>query len=188
AMLAGACANKTTSLKAALSDQKVVAGLGNIYVCEALHRALLSPKRSAATLAGRAGKPTPRAEKLVTAIKDVLHDAIKAGGSSLRDHPRTDGELGDLQHNFRVSARAGPPPRGAAAARSSASCRPGGRPSSARCASGRRLASALTRCPVAARLAGWMTARPALPATGIWPRRLPQLRASARMASRFTTR
>ena len=109
AMLAGACANKKTSLKAALSDQKVVAGLGNIYVCEALHRALLSPKRSAATLATRAGKPTPRAEKLVTAIKEVLHDAIKAGGSSLRDHRRIDGELGDFQHNFRVYDREGKP-------------------------------------------------------------------------------
>jgi len=109
AMLARACAHKKTSLKAALSDQKVVAGLGNIYVCEALHRALLSPRRAAATLATRSGKPTPRAEKLVTAIKDVLHDAIKAGGSSLRDHRRTDGELGDFQHNFRVYDREGKP-------------------------------------------------------------------------------
>ena len=108
-MLARACAHKKTSLKAALSDQKVVAGLGNIYVCEALHRALLSPKRSAATLATRSGQPTPRAEKLVTAIKDVLHDAIRAGGSSLRDHRRTDGELGDFQHNFRVYDREGEP-------------------------------------------------------------------------------
>src|SRR5215831_123896 len=107
AMLARACANRKTSLKAALSDQKVVAGLGNIYVCEALHRARLSPKRSAATLARGAGQPTPRAEKLVAAIKDVLHDAIAAGGSSLRDHRRTDGELGDFQHNFRVYDREG---------------------------------------------------------------------------------
>jgi len=109
AMLARACANKKTSLKAALSDQKVVAGLGNIYVCEALHRARLSPRRSAATLATRAGKPTPRAETLVEAIKAVLHEAIKAGGSSLRDHRRTDGELGDFQHNFRVYDREGKP-------------------------------------------------------------------------------
>jgi formamidopyrimidine-DNA glycosylase len=108
-MLAQACAHKKTSLKAALSDQKVVAGLGNIYVCEALHRAHLSPKRSASTLATRSGKPTPRADALVTAIKDVLHDAIKAGGSSLRDHRRTDGELGDFQHNFRVYDREGEP-------------------------------------------------------------------------------
>jgi formamidopyrimidine-DNA glycosylase len=109
AMLAQACRGKKTSLKAALSDQKVVAGLGNIYVCEALHRARLSPRRSAATLAARGGKPTPRAEALVAAIKAVLNDAIKAGGSSLRDHRRTDGELGDFQHDFRVYDRAGKP-------------------------------------------------------------------------------
>jgi formamidopyrimidine-DNA glycosylase len=109
AMLAEACRTKKTSLKAALSDQKVVAGLGNIYVCEALHRARLSPRRSAATLATRSGKPTPRAETLIDAIKAVLNDAIKAGGSSLRDHRRTDGELGDFQHNFRVYDRAGKP-------------------------------------------------------------------------------
>jgi formamidopyrimidine-DNA glycosylase len=107
ALLARACANKKTSLKAALSDQKVVAGLGNIYVCEALHRALVSPRRSASTLATKSGKPTPRAEKLVEAIKAVLNDAIHAGGSSLRDHRRTDGELGEFQHNFRVYDRAG---------------------------------------------------------------------------------
>jgi formamidopyrimidine-DNA glycosylase len=109
AMLARACANKKTSLKAALSDQKVVAGLGNIYVCEALHRARLSPTRSAATLATKSGKPSPRAETLVEAIKAVLDDAIRAGGSSLRDHRRTNGELGDFQHNFRVYDREGKP-------------------------------------------------------------------------------
>jgi formamidopyrimidine-DNA glycosylase len=109
AMLAHACRGKKTSLKAALSDQKVVAGLGNIYVCEALHRAHLSPRRSAATLATRSGTPTPRAERLVAAIRDVLNDAIKAGGSSLRDHRRTDGELGDFQHDFRVYDRTGKP-------------------------------------------------------------------------------
>jgi formamidopyrimidine-DNA glycosylase len=109
AMLARACAGKKTNLKAALSDQKVVAGLGNIYVCEALHRAHLSPKRGAATLATRAGAPTERAERLVEAIKAVLNDAIAAGGSSLRDHRRTDGELGAFQHNFRVYDREGQP-------------------------------------------------------------------------------
>jgi len=109
AMLARTCARKNTSLKAALSDQKVVAGLGNIYVCEALHRARLSPKRNARTLATRSGKPTPRAEALVAAIKDVLQEAVKAGGSSLRDHRRTNGELGDFQHNFRVYDREGKP-------------------------------------------------------------------------------
>ena len=109
AMLARACAEKKTSLKAALSDQRVVAGLGNIYVCEALHRALLSPKRKAATIALRSGAPHERAERLVDGIKAVLRDAIKAGGSSLRDHRQTDGELGMFQHRFRVYDREGKP-------------------------------------------------------------------------------
>jgi len=109
AMLAGGCKGKKTSLKSALSDQRIVAGLGNIYVCEALHRARLSPKRRASTIAGRSGAPTERAQRLVEAIKAVLQDAIAAGGSSLRDHRRTDGELGDFQHNFRVYDRAGKP-------------------------------------------------------------------------------
>jgi formamidopyrimidine-DNA glycosylase len=107
ALLARACANKKTSLKAALSDQRVVAGLGNIYVCEALHRARLSPKRRASTIADRKGAPNERAAALVEGIKKVLNDAIAAGGSSLRDHRRTDGELGLFQHAFRVYDRAG---------------------------------------------------------------------------------
>jgi formamidopyrimidine-DNA glycosylase len=109
AMLAAACAGKKTSLKAALLDQRVVAGLGNIYVCEALFRAKLSPKRQASTIADRNGKANERAEALVDAIKAVLKDAIEAGGSSLRDHRRTDGALGDFQHNFRVYDREGKP-------------------------------------------------------------------------------
>ena len=109
AMLARACKGKKTSLKAALSDQTVVAGLGNIYVCEALNRARLSPKRMASTIATSSGAPNERAEKLVDAIKAVLNDAIKAGGSSLRDHRRTDGALGDFQHSFRVYDREGNP-------------------------------------------------------------------------------
>ena len=109
AMLARACRGKQTSLKAALSDQRVVAGLGNIYVCEALHRARLSPRRQASTIATRTGAPHERAERLVAGIKAVLHDAIKAGGSSLRDHARTDGELGLFQHHFRVYDREGKP-------------------------------------------------------------------------------
>ena len=109
AMLAKACVGKKTSLKAALSDQRVVAGLGNIYVCEALFRARLSPKRIASTIAERNGKPNERAEKLVDAIKAVLKDAIEAGGSSLRDHRRADGSLGDFQHNFQVYDREGEP-------------------------------------------------------------------------------
>ena len=111
AMLARACQGKKTSLKAALLDQRVVAGLGNIYVCEALDRAHLSPKRMASTIAGRKGQPNERAERLIESIKAVLNEAIKAGGSSLRDHRRTDGDLGMFQHNFRVYDRAGEPCR-----------------------------------------------------------------------------
>jgi len=107
ASLASACQGKKTSLKAALSDQRIVAGLGNIYVCEALHRARLSPKRRAATIADRRGAPNGRAQHLVEAIKTVLNEAIAAGGSSLRDHRQTSGELGMFQHNFRVYERAG---------------------------------------------------------------------------------
>ncbi len=107
ALLARACRGKKTSLKAALSDQRIVAGLGNIYVCEALHRARLSPKRRASTIAAKSGAPNERAERLVDAIRAVLGDAIAAGGSSLRDHRRTDGELGRFQHDFRVYDREG---------------------------------------------------------------------------------
>jgi formamidopyrimidine-DNA glycosylase len=107
AMLAAACRGKNTSLKAALLDQRVVAGLGNIYVSEAFSRALLSPKRKASTIADRRGAPNEPAFKLIDAIKTVLNEAIAAGGSSLRDHRRTDGSLGDFQHNFRVYDREG---------------------------------------------------------------------------------
>ena len=107
AALAHACKGKKTTLKAALSDQRVVAGLGNIYVCEALYRARLSPKRIAATIATKTGAPNERAERLVEGIKAVLNDAIRDGGSSLRDHRLTDGELGMFQHHFRVYDREG---------------------------------------------------------------------------------
>ena len=107
AMLARACANRKTSLKAALLDQRVVAGLGNIYVCETLYRALLSPRRLAATLATRKGEPTARAQRLVASIHAVLNEAIGAGGSSLRDHRQTSGELGYFQHSFQVYDREG---------------------------------------------------------------------------------
>lgn len=107
AMLARSCAGKTTSLKAALLDQRVVAGLGNIYVCEALHRSHLSPRRIAATLSTKKGEPADHATRLVGAIHTVLNDAIKAGGSSLRDHRQTTGELGYFQHSFKVYDREG---------------------------------------------------------------------------------
>jgi formamidopyrimidine-DNA glycosylase len=107
AMLAHSCAGKKTSLKAALLDQRVVAGLGNIYVCEALFRSHLSPKRQASTLAIKKQEPTDHAKRLVTAIHAVLNQAIKAGGSSLRDHRQTSGELGYFQHSFQVYDREG---------------------------------------------------------------------------------
>ena len=94
---------RMTPVKAALLDQRVVAGLGNIYVCEALHRAGISPKRKA----GRISEP--RVRTLVPAIREVLSDAIEAGGSSLRDYRQADGELGYFQHSFRVYGREGEP-------------------------------------------------------------------------------
>lgn len=108
-VLARGLHGKATPIKSALLDQRVVAGLGNIYVCEALFRARLSPKRQASTLSDRKGSPNPRAVTLVEAIKTVLNDAIKAGGSSLRDHRRADGSLGDFQHHFLVYDREGQP-------------------------------------------------------------------------------
>jgi len=95
--------NKKANLKAALLDQKNIAGLGNIYVCEALYRSSLSPLRLAATLY----KPVARAEALASAIRDVLNDAIAAGGSSLNDYVQTNGELGYFQHSFDVYGREG---------------------------------------------------------------------------------
>ena len=92
---------KKTPIKAALLDQRVVAGLGNIYVCEALWRAKISPRRLAASVAGA------RAERLVPAIKDILNEAIASGGSTLRDYARADGELGYFQHRFDVYDREG---------------------------------------------------------------------------------
>lgn len=105
--LAGLFAGRTTSLKAALMDQRLIAGLGNIYVCEALWRAKLSPRRKAATLVTKAGLPTPRAEALALGIREVIAQAIASGGSSLRDHAQTDGSLGYFQHTFRVYDREG---------------------------------------------------------------------------------
>ena len=109
AVLARLFAGRNTPLKAALLDQTLIAGLGNIYVCEALHRAGLSPRRAAGTLTRRDGTPTARAERLAAAIRAVLLEAVAAGGSSLRDHRRTDGSLGYFQHSFRVYDRADDP-------------------------------------------------------------------------------
>jgi formamidopyrimidine-DNA glycosylase len=100
---------RKADLKAFLMDQRIVAGLGNIYVCEALFRAGLSPWRPAARLATRAGKPTPAAERLAAEIKAVLTDAIRAGGSTLRDYKRADGTSGLFQNEFGVYGREGEP-------------------------------------------------------------------------------
>ncbi|MCP1336450.1 bifunctional DNA-formamidopyrimidine glycosylase/DNA-(apurinic or apyrimidinic site) lyase [Futiania mangrovi] len=101
AHLGAVLAGKRTPIKAALLDQRIVAGLGNIYVCEALFRARISPRRLAATV------PGARAERLAAAIRAVIAEAIAAGGSSLRDYVHTDGELGYFQHSFRVYDREG---------------------------------------------------------------------------------
>ncbi len=103
AMLSQALAGKRTPIKSALLDQRVVAGLGNIYVCEALHRARISPERIAASVSGA------DVRCLVPAVKRILLEAIKAGGSTLRDHKRTNGELGYFQHSFSVYGRKAEP-------------------------------------------------------------------------------
>jgi formamidopyrimidine-DNA glycosylase len=103
ASLSASLAGKRTPIKAALLDQKVVAGLGNIYVCEALFRAKLSPLRSAHSV------PGARAARLVPAIQDTLREAIAAGGSSLRDYVQPDGELGYFQHAWKVYGHEGEP-------------------------------------------------------------------------------
>jgi formamidopyrimidine-DNA glycosylase len=105
ALLAKLFAGKQTSLKAALLDQRLIAGLGNIYVCEVLHSARLSPIRLAHTLARKNGAPTERAARLAPAIRATLEAAIAAGGSTLRDFAHADGALGYFQHSFRVYDR-----------------------------------------------------------------------------------
>ena len=93
--------NRSSPAKSVLLDQRIVAGLGNIYVCEALFRAGISPRRKVNQIA------EPRVRALVPVIREVLRDAIKAGGSSLQDYRQTDGELGYFQHSFRVYGREG---------------------------------------------------------------------------------
>jgi formamidopyrimidine-DNA glycosylase len=107
AWLARRLKGKTTSIKAALLDQRLVVGLGNIYVSEALHRAGISPLRKAGSVAARSGKPTKDTKALVAAVKAVLRDAIAAGGSSLRDYAGADGRLGRFQHRFKAYGRVG---------------------------------------------------------------------------------
>ena len=97
--LVQAIKNRASPIKTVLLDQRVVAGLGNIYVCEVLHRAKISPTRRASNLSKK------RIESLVPIIRDVLSEAIEAGGSSLRDYRQADGELGYFQHTFRAYGR-----------------------------------------------------------------------------------
>jgi formamidopyrimidine-DNA glycosylase len=111
AYLAARFAGKAQPLKSALLDQKNIAGLGNIYVCEALWRSGLSPLRAAGTLVDIEGKPKAALVLLTEAIRAVIADAIAAGGSSLRDHIQTDGTLGYFQHSFSVYDREGEPCR-----------------------------------------------------------------------------
>ncbi|TXN72529.1 bifunctional DNA-formamidopyrimidine glycosylase/DNA-(apurinic or apyrimidinic site) lyase [Methylobacterium sp. WL6] len=99
--------HKITPLKAALLDQRLIAGLGNIYVCEALHRAGLHPEAAAGTLAKADGAPTPKARLLARVIGEVLTEAVAAGGSTLRDYAHTDGTSGAFQQAFRVYDRVG---------------------------------------------------------------------------------
>lgn len=99
--------NKKAPLKSALLDQSIIAGLGNIYVCEAMWRSRLAPKRLAGELVTKAGHPREKLERLVPAIREVIAEAIEAGGSSLRDHIQTDGTLGYFQHRFSVYDREG---------------------------------------------------------------------------------
>lgn len=107
AYLAARAFGRSQSLKAFLLDQRIVAGLGNIYVCEALFRARLSPFREASALASAKGAPTVAARHLTKAIKSVLTEAIASGGSTLRDYRKADGTLGYFQHNFAVYGREG---------------------------------------------------------------------------------
>ncbi|NJC40965.1 formamidopyrimidine-DNA glycosylase [Brevundimonas alba] len=103
AHLAEAFAGKKQNIKVSLLDQRIVAGLGNIYVCEALYRARISPL----TMAGKVSKP--RLETLAAVVRDVLNDAIAAGGSTLRDFANADGGQGYFQHRFDVYGREGKP-------------------------------------------------------------------------------
>jgi formamidopyrimidine-DNA glycosylase len=109
AFLAAKAQRRKTDLKAFLMDQRIVAGLGNIYVCEALFRAGLSPFKGTSTLATTSGRPTAATGRLVVQIKAVLADAIRAGGSTLRDYRQANGEIGSFQEAFGVYGREGEP-------------------------------------------------------------------------------
>ena len=105
AHLAAAFRGTAQNLKVSLLDQRIVAGLGNIYVCEALYRARISPLTAAGKVSG------PRLERLAAAVRDVLAEAITAGGSTLRDFANAEGGQGYFQHRFDVYGREGEPCR-----------------------------------------------------------------------------
>jgi formamidopyrimidine-DNA glycosylase len=107
--LAGRGKGRKQPLKAFLLDQRVLAGIGNIYACEALYRARLMPDRPASVLALQSGVASAAAKRLAPAIREVLEDALEAGGSSLRDYRKADGSLGYFQHRFCVYGREGEP-------------------------------------------------------------------------------
>jgi formamidopyrimidine-DNA glycosylase len=107
AFIAEAAQGRKADLKAFLMDQRIICGLGNIYVCEVLFRARLSPFKPAGRLATARGQPRAGAEVLPELIRTVLNDAIKAGGSTLRDYQKADGTLGYFQHAFAVYGREG---------------------------------------------------------------------------------
>ncbi|SNZ20009.1 bifunctional DNA-formamidopyrimidine glycosylase/DNA-(apurinic or apyrimidinic site) lyase [Cohaesibacter gelatinilyticus] len=107
--LAPLFASRKAPLKAVLLDQHVIAGLGNIYVCEALHRSGLDPRKPARELVTKSGKPSKKLELLTDEIRATIAEAIKAGGSTLKDHTKADGTLGYFQHSFKTYDREGEP-------------------------------------------------------------------------------
>ena len=106
--MADALRGRRTSMKAALLDQRTVAGLGNIYVCEILFRSGISPRRNASSVAGKSGV-TKRVERVTAATHDVIVEAIDAGGSSISDFVNVEGDLGYFSHSFQVYGREGEP-------------------------------------------------------------------------------
>jgi formamidopyrimidine-DNA glycosylase len=103
--LAKALKNKSTNIKVALLDQRVVVGVGNIYACEALHRSGIHPTRSSKTLVRKDGKPTTKLSLLVEKVIEVLHQAVEVGGSSLNDFADVNGTLGYFGHHFQAYDR-----------------------------------------------------------------------------------
>ena len=101
--------NKKSPIKTALLDQRIVAGLGNIYVCEILNRAGVSPRRMASSVASSVGRVDSRCERIVDQTKQVLGEAISAGGSTISDFAAVDGDLGYFAHSFKVYGREGEP-------------------------------------------------------------------------------